>query len=279
MPDTPRFTAIVLAGDRTPDDPLVREAGVPCKALVPVAGTPMVLRVLDALGQSRFIGKRILCGPPASAVQEALQLSGMISAGKVDWLENQSSPSLSATYAMQSVADTQRILLTTADHALLSPAILDDFCARAGDSDYDVVAGLTGYDDIIRAYPDTRRTALRFHNGRYSGCNLFAFNTLSGRRITRFWRHIEQQRKNPFRVVSAAGWMAVLRYALGRLTLEEGLQRISRRLNLRIGVVILGQAEAAIDIDTVEDWKLADKIARECPRTGKDQPEFTDAAT
>ncbi len=261
MPVKPRFTAIILAGDRTPDDPLVREAGTQCKALIPVAGTPMVLRVLDALGNSCHIGERILCGPPASAVQGAPQLKEIIRTGKVDWLENQASPSLSATHAMQSVADTQPVLLTTADHALLSPDILDNFCAQAVRGDYDVVAGLACYDDIIRAYPDTRRTALKFRDGRYSGCNLFAFTTPAGRRITNFWRQIEQQRKNPFRVVSAAGWMAVLRYALGQLTLEEGLQRISKRLNLRIGVVILPQAQAAIDIDTVADWKLADKIA------------------
>ena len=40
------FTAIVLAGDRVPGDPVARAAGVPCKALAPVGGVPMVLRVL-----------------------------------------------------------------------------------------------------------------------------------------------------------------------------------------------------------------------------------------
>ena len=44
------FTALVLAGDRTPDDPVARAAGVPCKALALVGGRPMVSRVLDALG-------------------------------------------------------------------------------------------------------------------------------------------------------------------------------------------------------------------------------------
>jgi len=37
------FSAIVLAGDCLPDDPVARAAGVPCKALVPVGGVPMVL--------------------------------------------------------------------------------------------------------------------------------------------------------------------------------------------------------------------------------------------
>jgi len=53
----------------------------------------------------------------------------------------------------------------------------------------------------------------------------------------------------------------VLRYLLGRLTLEEGLQRLSRRLDLRIGAVILSHPEAAVDVDTVQDWHLVETIA------------------
>jgi hypothetical protein len=50
------FTAIVLAGDCLPDDPVARAAGVPCKALVPVVGVPMVLRALSAPAAARAIG-------------------------------------------------------------------------------------------------------------------------------------------------------------------------------------------------------------------------------
>ncbi|MGB4781436.1 hypothetical protein [Candidatus Methylomirabilis sp.] len=57
------MTAIVLAGDRVSDDPVARAAGVPCKALVPVGGVPMVLRVLGALAEAQAVGDRILCGP------------------------------------------------------------------------------------------------------------------------------------------------------------------------------------------------------------------------
>ena len=35
-----RFTAVVLAGDRRPDDPLVRQTGACCKALVTIDGRP-----------------------------------------------------------------------------------------------------------------------------------------------------------------------------------------------------------------------------------------------
>ena len=53
------FTAVVLAGDRTADDPVARAAGVPCKALALVGGRPMVHRVLEALGGDPYKRYRI----------------------------------------------------------------------------------------------------------------------------------------------------------------------------------------------------------------------------
>ena len=43
------MNALILAGSRGPDDPMARAAGVSHKALLPVAGVPMLLRVVEAL--------------------------------------------------------------------------------------------------------------------------------------------------------------------------------------------------------------------------------------
>jgi GTP:adenosylcobinamide-phosphate guanylyltransferase len=49
-----KFAAVVLAGDRGPDDPVAAAAGVCGKALVPVGGRPMVLRVWSAVRRPAF---------------------------------------------------------------------------------------------------------------------------------------------------------------------------------------------------------------------------------
>jgi hypothetical protein len=109
----------------------------------------------------------------------------------------------------------------------------------------------------MAAFPGTRRTVLRLKGGGYCGCNLFAFLTPAGRGAVRHWRHIEQERKRPLRLVAGVlGWSAILDYALGRLTLQAALGRVSRRLGLRAGSVILPFPEAAVDVDSVEDLQL-----------------------
>ena len=251
---------MVLAADRAPDDPVAKAAGVRCKSLTPVGGKPMVFRVLDALAASRVVNTYILCGPPKSVVDQEPELRTLIASGRVQWFENQATPSSSAFHVLQTLPDESPVLLTTADHALLSARIVDFFCSEAQATDCDVVAGIARHEAVTAAYPQTRRTATRLEDGAYCGCNLFAFLTPRARLAADFWRRVENQRKNPLRLIRVLGWSAVLRYLMGRLSLNEALKRMSHRLGFKAGAVVLPFPEAAVDVDSVNDLKLVENI-------------------
>jgi hypothetical protein len=249
-----------MAADRNPDDPVMRAAGVACKALAPVGGKPMVLRVLDALKESREIGTRLLCGPPAPLLEEDETLKAGIDAGDYGWTASRESPSTSAATALAQIPESQPVLLTTADHALLSSRVIDFFCRQARMTDFDLTVALAPHDLVAKAYPDVRRTRLRFSNGDYCSCNLFAFMTPRSRAITAVWKQVESRRKQPWRVIGILGWWPVFKYLLGRLSLQEALERISGRLGMKIGVVILPFPEAAVDVDSENDWQVVQQI-------------------
>jgi GTP:adenosylcobinamide-phosphate guanylyltransferase len=257
-----RFTAVVLAADRTASDPVARAAGVPCKALAPVGGLPMVMRVLDALGDAREVGSRIVCGPPAAALAHSGPLRQLVASGEVAWTEHRSSPSASAYEAMTTVPAAVPVLVTTADHALLTPAIVDYFCAAARARGGDVAVAVARHDVVARAYPGMRRTAVRLRDASYCGCNLFAFLTSRGRAAAAFWASVEHERKRPWRLMAALGWGTVARYALRRLSLGEGVGRISRRLGLGVDVVVLPFPRAAVDVDSVDDWRWVCELSK-----------------
>ena len=90
--------------------------------------------------------------------------------------------------------------------------------------------------------------------------NLFAFLTPRAREAADFWRQVENQRKNPLGMIRVLGWTAIWRYLLGRLSLAEALDRISDRLGFKAAAVVLPFPEAAVDVDSVSDWKLVEKI-------------------
>jgi hypothetical protein len=112
----------------------------------------------------------------------------------------------------------------------------------------------------MAAYPQSKRTAIRLRDGAYCSCNLFGFLTPRARVVANLWRKVESQRKKALRLISVFGWKAVLHYLLRRPSLEEGLGRISQRLGLSAGAVVMPFPEAAVDVDTVSDWKLVESI-------------------
>ena len=91
------FVAIVLAGDRRMDDPLVEASGKGCKALLPIAGSPMILHVLGALDASPSIATVHLSGPPATALRSEPALLTRLDSGAMYWRESSGTPSTSAS--------------------------------------------------------------------------------------------------------------------------------------------------------------------------------------
>ena len=256
-----RFTAVVLAADRTSNDPVAQAAKVPCKALAPVGNRPMVLRVLDALAESTPIDACILIGPPSEIVEREPLLKKRLAVPGLLWLPPHATPSTSAAAAFACIPAATPVLLTTADHALLRPEMVEYFCRDALTTGCDVVAALASYAQIVASYPGMRRTRTRFSEGDFCGCNLFAFLTPEGRAVADLWRRVENERKRPVKMLSELGWLVVLRYLLGRLSLKEALRRISQRMGVRVGVVLLPFPEAAVDVDSVADWQVAQRIA------------------
>lgn len=120
--------------------------------------------------------------------------------------------------------------------------------------------GLTPVDLVVTAYPNTKRTAIRLKDGAYYSCNLFASLTPRSRIAAEFWHKVESQRKKKSRIIAGFGWLNLLLYRLKRPSPEEGFKRISQRIGLRAGAVLLPSPEVAVDVDTLSNWKLAESI-------------------
>ena len=261
---TEGFTALVLAGDRTATDPVAAAAGAPCKAFAPVCGIPVILRVLDALAASGMITKTVICGPPATALPACRELQARIESGHVTWMANLDSPGKSAESCLSRLDEKAPVLLTTADHALLTPEIVRDFLSGSVAAHADATLGLVEHGSVAAAYPGMRRTVTRLKDGHFCGCNLYALLNPRGRGLVSFWKRAEQSRKQPWKWIGQLlGPGAVLSYLLGALTLERALDEVSDRTGIRVRPVLLSQARACIDVDTVADLRLVESILTE----------------
>ncbi len=246
-------TAVVLAGSRAGAvDPMAAAGGVSHKALLPVGGVPMLARVVDALRASPAIGRIVVMVEAPARTLAAFKASEGL-------LLREAAPSPSRSVAAALAEFGAPLLVTTADHALLTPAMVAHFLVALPPG-VDAAAGLARAETVLAAWPGTRRTWLRFRDGRFSGCNLFWLGTPDAAAAVAFWRRVEQDRKRPLAMVALLGPATLLRFALGLLTLPGALAALGRRTGTQLAAVEMPFAEAAIDVDRPADLALAETV-------------------
>lgn len=235
------YTALVLAGRRRELDPVAASEGIAHKALALVGGAPLIVRVLDALRGASSIGAILVATQDRDIARLAEGATVVPTAA---------SP---ATTVAQVLRETPSLLVTTADHGLLSPALVEAFCAGVPPA-CDVAAGVVRRRTL--AGRGTRRTFYRLGDEAYCGANLYAFAGPRGVAAARFWVGLEAARKNPLRLAARIGPMTLLRYATNRLDLAAAFALLSRHAGATIAPVMLDNPDAAVDVDTPEDLAL-----------------------
>lgn len=254
------FRCVILAGERPGGSPLAHHFDVSASVMVPVAGKPCLERVLLAIEGSHLVGGGIVCGPATDAVRGDAELRKLLRNPAYHWLEPAAGPSASALAAVRKM-DRYPLLLTTGDHALLTPAIIDEFCRQAqAQRRAHIVIGLVPYELVRAAWPQSQRTVLKFADGAYCGANLFAILSPRGSKALTFWRQVENDRKHPLKIARHFGFGTLLRYVFGRLPLTDVLRLLSEKAGCRISHVLLDEPRAAVDVDSAADQRLAEKI-------------------
>lgn len=244
-----KLTALVLAGSRREGDPMARAAGVSHKALLPVAGQPMLERVVRSLAAVPRVGRILVAieNPQIVAALPALQVP-------VIAVPAAEGPSASVAGVLEK--EGAPLLVTTADHALLRPEWVDEFL-DAADASADAMLALARREAVLAAAPQSQRTWLRFSDGDYSGCNLFLLRTPAATGVVRLWQKLEADRKRPLSLLRRLGLVYVLRYRFGWLSLGAALGRLGSLCDARVRPVILRDGRAAIDVDKPADLAQA----------------------
>ena len=222
------------------------------KALIPVAGEAMIARPVRALlGNARIDRVRVLA-QDGTLLTPALPKDARLTV-------EPSGATIAATLEaiLADPATVYPLLVTTADHALLDGAMIDDFCGRADGAD--VAIGLVERRPLMERLPQTRRTWIGFRGGAYSGANLFALGSPKAARAVTLWRSVEQDRKKGWKLLTALGVPGLL--GLMRLrTLDQTLESMGRKLGLGLRAVQMTNPLAAVDVDKPADLVLVEAI-------------------
>lgn len=261
--DGPCISAIILAGSRPGPDALAQAAGVGLKALIPVAGEAMLSRVARTLLSHSAIADILVLAQDTGALQAHADCAWMRDHPKLRFMASGAGISNSIAATLEGRTLSFPVLVTTADNALLSHAMIDSFVAGAHGAD--LAVALVERRVLLSRYPGSRRTWLKFRGGWWSGANLFWLANNKVKPLLTLWQGVEQDRKKGMKIVAAFGPLLLAGAALRLLSIHQAVARAGRRFQLDARVVAMPQPEACIDVDKPGDKALAEAILLERP--------------
>ena len=248
-----KYTAILLAGSRPGRDHFAEQFGTDMKALIAIAGEPMVRRPVRALLESDAIGQVIVLSQAPERIAAVIPSNNRV-------MFQQSQGTIAET--MLHIIDDERLewplLVTTADHALLTALMVNEFCEASGSAD--VAIGVVRQESLLRRLPGAERTWLKFRRGAYTGANLFALASPKVRPAIEVWQSVEQDRKKAWRVISLLGPGILIAAVLRLISIDEVLSGLGRRLGLKLKAVRLSNPLAGVDVDKPSDHTLVEAI-------------------
>lgn len=232
---------VVLAGGRPgPGDSLWAETQGRPKALIDLAGRPMIRWVLDALAGAKHIDRIIVVG-----LDDPLD-----AAGGIEFLANQGSLVGNLYAGIGQVRADRPAAYCWSDIPLITTSMLDRFIEATPDAELDVNAGLVSKAALKRRYPGADDLWLRFAEGQFIAADFGLFHPRQAARLRPHLEALAPARKHAFRQALYVGLPVLLRFALGRLSMA-GLERhLDRRFGLRCHVRMAEDPELGLDVDS-----------------------------
>lgn len=256
--------AIVLAG-YDEKEPLSQHFQVAAKALVPLAGKPMVAYVLEALRSSQTISQIIYVGvkhPQLAGLYDVqLEPSPYI-------LEN-----LKNSIAHVQQNEPEAMLIVSADLAWLDAEAVDTFVQQSQKEDAALFYAVIAAEQVRQQFPtQTHRQFARVQadgkvEGKVEGSSSQEFTGgsvlyLRPEAITSLLTFAERAyhaRKNPLALARILGFRLTMQFLSRSLTIRAVEKRVSVLLGVQARALQMPHANLAIDVDTLEEHAHAEQ--------------------
>ncbi|MEW6086198.1 MAG: NTP transferase domain-containing protein [Chloroflexota bacterium] len=253
--------AIVIAGGiPNPEDPLYSYVKGDAKALVDIAGKPMVQWVLDALGDSKRVDNVIIVG---------LSPKNQLSCKKpLHFLSNQgrmlANIVAGINKSLQLDKKSKYVLIVSSDIPALKPHMVDWLVDTAMQTKDDLYYGVCPRDVMEKRYPGSNRTFTRLKDTEVCGSDINICHVRMATEHLDLWESLLGARKSPFMQASKLGFGLLFALFTRQLTLEQAVTRISERIGIKGRAIVWPFAEPCMDVDKPHQLELLrDDLAKQ----------------
>ena len=245
--------AIVTAGGIPQHrDPLYKYSNGNSKALLDVAGKPMIQWVLDALGESKKVDNVIVIGLTAK--------NGLTCKKPLHYISNQGRMLANIVAGVnKSIALNKKneyVLLVSSDIPALKPEMVDWLVNTSMKTKDDLYYGVCPREVMETRYPTSHRTYTKLKDMEVCGADMNIIHVSMVTDHLDTWESLIGNRKSPLRQAAVLGWDTLYQLFMRQFTLQGLVERASQRIGIKGRALIWSQAEPCMDIDKPNQLEL-----------------------
>jgi GTP:adenosylcobinamide-phosphate guanylyltransferase len=245
--------AIVTAGGiPLPEDPLYAYTNGDSKAMVDVAGKPMIQWVLDALGDAKHIDKIILIGlSPKSSVTCKKPLHFVSNQGRM-----LSNIVAGVNKSLELDPKTEYVLVASSDVPGISAEMVDWLIETCMETKEDIYYGVVPREVMEARYPGSNRTYTKLKGIQLCGADMHITHVSMATEHLDMWEELIGNRKSPLKQAATIGFGTLLKVATRTITLDDLVVTVTKRLGITGRPIIWEHAEPGMDVDKPHQLEL-----------------------
>ncbi len=245
--------AVVIAGGNPqPQEALYPYSRGNPKALIDIAGRPMVQWVLDALCEAQTVDRIVVIG--------LTDKSGLECRKPVSYISNEGKMLANLQAGAARVKElnpkAEYLLFVTSDIPGLTGSMVDWVVNTSMQTRHDLYYTVLPRQVMEDRFPTSRRTFVQLKDLEACGGDIHVARMSIVGKNSAFWEKLIEARKNPAAQASLLGFDIIFRFLTRQLTAEDVIRRVADRLGLRGRALISPFAEIGMDVDKPHQLKI-----------------------
>jgi len=238
--------AIVTAGGiPLPDDPLYAYSQGHSKAMLDIAGKPMIQWILDALSDAKKVDNIIIMGMTPN--------SGLASSKPTYYLPNEGRMLANIVAGIQKTIEldpkAEYALVVSSDIPAITGEMVDWLVGEIEKTPADIYYGVVPREVMEKRYPNSRRTWTHLKDMDVCGADINAAHVSMATEHLDTWEELIGKRKSPLKQAATIGFGTLFLLLLRQLSLSDLVKRVSTQIGIRGKAIVWGWAEAGMDVD------------------------------
>ncbi len=238
--------AIVTAGGiPQPDEPLYSYSQGESKALIDVAGKPMIQWVLDALSDAKTIDNVIIIGLSAK--------SGLKCKKPIHYLSNQGKMLANMIAGVEKSLELNKknkyVLIVSSDIPAVQTQNIDWLVNTCMETQDDLYYGVCPREVMEETFPGSKRTYTPLKGMDVCGADMNIVNVRMANEHLEVWEALIDHRKNPAAQATLFGLDTLFLMFTRQATLQDFVDRVSRKIGIHGRAIVWEHAEPCMDVD------------------------------